>query len=177
MTPDPTTAPANPPSGSAATPETKTFLIAATKRAAVLGKGLDVTSVASELRKYILYSSNARQKGQDEVHIKRRGSTDYAVFRFDGAWKFHGTITATGQPGPVVDAKAVAFELYALLLMRQDAKLEDRIVKPDPYALTRQVTQEERDICKRVGRPPDLRSKAAYDAVKHLLRLVKEESQ
>ena len=175
MIPDPTTAPAKLPSDNAA--KTLTFLVPLTRRAAILGKGLDVTPVASELRKYNLYSTNARQKSQDEVHIKRRGSDDYAVFRFDGAWKFQGTITAAGQAGPLIEAKAVAFELYALLLMRQDAKLEDRIVKPDPYALTRQVTQEERDICKRVGRPPDLRSKAAYDAVKHLLRLIKEESQ
>jgi hypothetical protein len=41
----------------------------------------------------------------------------------------------------------------------------------------RQITQEERDVCKRIGRPPDLRSKAAYLAVKPLLRLIKEEAK
>lgn len=172
MSPDPSTANATP-SASPAPPATKTFLVALTKR----GKdhdGKEVTAIALALRQRVKYRVNFREKGQDEVHAKLEGSDVYAVFRFDGTWTCKGVIMAGGQPTSAPPAD-ITFALYALLIHRKDAKLEDRVVKPDPYALVRKITDEERQVCKRIGRPPDLRSRAAYLAVQPLLRLIKEE--
>jgi hypothetical protein len=170
MSPDPTKAPASTPSAS-----TKTFLVPITKRAGI-DAPVEVTDIAAALRQHGLYDVNFRQKSQEEVHVRLKDAQDYAIFRLHGTWGFIHVVTPGGQPVPAAPA-AVAFAHFALLLKRIEARLEDRVEKPDPYALVRQITQEERDVCKRIGRPPDLRSKAAYLAVKPMLRLIKEEAK
>lgn len=170
MNPDPATAPATP-SGNAGKPDTKTFIVPKTKRAKHLGAGAEVTPVAPALRQHILYGVNFLQKSQDEVHVKLPAADAHAVFRFDGQWTCMGVV-ANGRPSSA-PPQDITFALYALLLKRKDAELEDRIIKPDPYALVRKITDEEREICKRVGRPPNLRSRAAYLHVQPLLHLIK----
>ena len=174
MSPDPTTTPASPPSGNSGQPETKTFIVAKTKRARFLGPGVEVTPMAGGLRQHRTYSVNFRQKSQDEVHVKLPGADAYAVFRFEGGQWANTGVVANGHP-TTAPPHDITFALYALLLMRKDAELEDRIVKPDPYALVRKITDEEREICKRIGRPPNLRSRAAYMHVQPLLHLIKED--
>lgn len=170
MSPDPTTTPASKPSAS-----TKTFLVPVTKRAGIEAP-VEVTDIAAALRQHGLYDVNFRQKSQEEVHARLKDAQDYAVFRLHGTWGFVHVVSAGGHPVPAAPA-AIAFAHFALLLKRNEARLEDRVEKPDPYALIRKITDEEREVCKRIGRPPDLRSKAAYLAVKPLLRLIKEDAK
>ncbi|MHB1260460.1 MAG: hypothetical protein ACYC2H_01965 [Thermoplasmatota archaeon] len=63
-------------------------------------------------------------------------------------------------------------ELLAFLHLRQLVTATPVQPKVDPHAFIREVTQEERDICKRLGAPPNLRGLAQLKAVRPLLRLI-----